>query len=287
MIPTIGVIGNGFVGGALARGFSLTTDVKVFDLDPDLATHPYSEVVDQDLLFLAVPTPMHKSGVCDTRILLQALNSLDLELEYKKSETKKTVIIRSTIPPEFLSKVYSKYPNLSMIYMPEFLTERTADLDFIQSRRFIFGTAGGWDIPHKLHLLFETRFPRTPQRVMTWEAASLVKLGTNGFFTVKLSYFNELAQYADHLGEAAQPIIDEICNDGRIGISHNQVPGHDGDRGWGGHCFPKDNRSLAKCLEEKDIHPWMLNSAWTVNESVRKNKDWEEMKGRAVSDDES
>lgn len=281
MIPTIGCIGNGFVNGALARGFAQTTDVKIFDVDSNRRTHFYEEVIKQDILFVAVPTPMKSTGECDTSILEAAMSRLNGALPVHAN---KLVVVRSTLPPSWLHENYTRWANMQIVYMPEFLTERTADLDFIQSRRFIVGTNTGNYIPDQLEELFRARFPATPLKAMTWESASLVKYGTNGFFTVKLSFFNELALLAEKLGEDAQPIIDEICNDGRIGISHNQVPGHDGDRGWGGHCFPKDNRALSNAAVKEKCTFMMIDSAWLVNEDVRKNRDWETMKGRAVSD---
>jgi UDPglucose 6-dehydrogenase len=263
--------------------------VKIYDTDPHRKTHNYHEVIDQDILFVAVPTPMKPTGECDTSILKEVLDRLDDHLPgVARGLAGKLVVIRSTIPPKWIGDHYNLWPHMRIVYMPEFLTERTADLDFIQSRRFIVGTGQGTDIPYELEDLFRARFPATPLKPMTWEAASLVKYGTNGFFTVKLSFFNELALFAEELGEEAQPIIDEICNDGRIGISHNRVPGHDGDRGWGGHCFPKDNRALSNAAQAEKCTSMMLDAAWLVNEDVRKNRDWESMKGRAVSDaDES
>jgi UDPglucose 6-dehydrogenase len=67
-------------------------------------------------------------------------------------------------------------------------------------------------------------------------------------------------------------------SDGRIGISHFQVPGFDGDFGFGGTCFPKDINALIKSFEDCDLDPLMLSAAWERNILVRKNKDWESSK---------
>lgn len=281
-MTSIGIIGNGFVGGALAKGFAQHTDVKVYDKDPKRSLNSVLQTCSQDVLFVAVPTPMkvENYGKCDTEILEQAL---DMVNQAVNDGSDKITVVRSTIPPSFLRENYHRWEALELVYMPEFLTERTADLDFIQSRRFIFGTMSGVGIPGPLKLLFDTRFPATKQVPMTWEAASLVKYGTNVFFTTKLSFFNELAEVAEAMGEDPQAIIDEVCNDGRIGLSHNKVPGHDGDKGWGGHCFPKDNRAFSTFGHALGVTCYMADAAWLVNNRVRKKKDWEEMKGRAVS----
>ena len=62
--------------------------------------------------------------------------------------------------------------------------------------------------------------------------------------------------------------------DRRIGDSHFQVPGHDGDKGFGGTCFPKDINALIKTFEKSNIDPKILKSAWSVNLNVRKDFDW-------------
>jgi UDPglucose 6-dehydrogenase len=73
-------------------------------------------------------------------------------------------------------------------------------------------------------------------------------------------------------------ILEGVMTDGRIGISHYQVPGHDGDFGFGGTCFPKDINAFIKTFEKNGIDPVVLKSAWNRNLSVRKNKDWEKSK---------
>ncbi len=279
-VPSVGIIGAGFVGGSLAKGFAHYTSVKVYDIDSSKCNSTYKNVIKQDVLFAALPTPMFTSGECDTRIIEDALNALNNAVN-----TKKLVVLRSTVPPTFIRQNIKTWKSLKLVYMPEFLTERSAELDFIQSSRFIFGTANGRNIPKPLVALFAHRFPRTRQVAMTWEEASLVKYATNVFFTVKLSFMNELYSIAKGLGQDGSAVIEELINDGRIGRSHYQVPGHDGDLGWGGHCFPKDNRAYSFFAGKSGITPHMADAAWVVNERVRTNRDWEAMKGRAVSDE--
>lgn len=278
-LPSIGVIGAGFVGGALIRGFAHYTDVKFYD---KIKGGDFKEACDQDVIFVAVPTPMEPSGAVNTTIVEEVVADIHDTTQFKP------VVLRSTLPPQFFPRVQADFFNNEIIYMPEFLTERTADLDFINATRFIIGTDGGnyksiSDEARKVVELFEGRFPRTRVVLMSWEAASLVKYGTNNFFAVKLSYFNELAKVAKSFGEDSDEVINEILQDGRIGRSHFQVPGHDGDYGWGGHCLPKDNRGYSNFARLQGIITEVADAAWSVNKRVRKNKDWEKMKGRAVS----
>jgi UDP-glucose 6-dehydrogenase len=77
-------------------------------------------------------------------------------------------------------------------------------------------------------------------------------------------------------------VIEYATYDDRLGKSHWSVPGPDGDFGYGGHCFPKDVQALISVAENLGIFPEMLISTNEKNNDVRKNKDWENMKGRAV-----
>jgi UDPglucose 6-dehydrogenase len=66
-------------------------------------------------------------------------------------------------------------------------------------------------------------------------------------------------------------------SDGRIGHSHYQVPGFDGDMGFGGGCFPKDINAFINTMEESEIDPIVLKAVWEQNKNVRKNWDWSTM----------
>ena len=77
--------------------------------------------------------------------------------------------------------------------------------------------------------------------------------------------------------------MESFVSDGRIGNSHLDVPGHDGDFGFGGKCFPKDINAFIRYLEnETDVEPIMLEAAWNRNKVIRKNINWSEIDG-AVS----
>ena len=277
---TLGFVGMGFVGGAGYRAFSGYFDTVIYDKGQNIGS--MEEVAKADVIFVAVPTPMKKDGSCDTSVVEQVVTDLD-----KLVESGTEIAVRSTVPPLWFYEVASRMKNGELLFVPEFLTERTADQDFLASPRFILGVECVSD-PNthaKTKQVFEERFPRTRVSIMTWEEASLVKYGTNTFFTTKLSFFNELYKLADKLGANPDVVVEEVINDGRIGRSHFKVPGPDGDFGWGGHCFPKDNRALKAIADAAGIEFDMVQSAWDVNERMRGDRDWERQKGRAVVED--
>jgi UDPglucose 6-dehydrogenase len=69
-------------------------------------------------------------------------------------------------------------------------------------------------------------------------------------------------------------VLQGLISDGRIGQSHHQVPGHDGDYGFGGTCFPKDINAMIKTMEENGVSPDLLKAVWEENKRIRKNWDW-------------
>ena len=79
-------------------------------------------------------------------------------------------------------------------------------------------------------------------------------------------------------------VIEGFVRDGRIGHSHLNVPGHDGRYGFGGVCFPKDIQAIIHFADSHDIDMAVLKGAWETNLKVRPEKDWEQFKGRAISD---
>ena len=293
-LPSIGVIGHGFVGKAISDGFKHYTDVKVYDINPMLTVNDYFDVVAQDILFVCLPTPMLPDGDVDLKIVRNALHTLDSALQV----THKPVIIKSTIPPLALEELAKDYrPNIHLIYNPEFLTERTAMLDFQQQNRLIFGdyvsdTAATTELVEaydrnitQINTLFSNRFPLVPTIWTTMRQAACVKYFTNVFFATKISLMNEFAQVSEALGIEPDTTIELMLLDQRIGRSHWQAPGHDGKWGFGGSCFPKDINGYMTFARELGVAPMLALAAWHKNLEVRPEKDWEKLVGRAVSEE--
>ena len=99
---------------------------------------------------------------------------------------------------------------------------------------------------------------------------------------VKVSFANEMYQLSEKLRVDYDNLLSMVLEDERIGKTHLNVPGHDGSFGFGGHCFPKDLKALLKLTNELNVPNNVLKASEATNSEVRKNKDWEKMKGRAV-----
>ena len=110
----------------------------------------------------------------------------------------------------------------------------------------------------------------------------MVKYLTNSFLASKVSFANEIYQICEGLKVDYDKVVEYATLDDRLGKSHWQVPGPDGDYGFGGHCFPKDLNALLHLSDNLETDNNVLTAAIETNDKVRKNRDWESMTGRAV-----
>ena len=108
----------------------------------------------------------------------------------------------------------------------------------------------------------------------------------NLFLATKVSFLNEMKILADSENIDWNTAIKGFTLDRRVGKSHNNVPGHDGKFGFGGSCFPKDIQALINFANKKGITMNVIEGAWKTNLKVRPEKDWEQLLGRAISEDE-
>jgi len=160
------------------------------------------------------------------------------------------------------------------------LTEANAINDFKNQTRIIIG--GPKNAASKVRRLFVKAFPKVKIIKTDSTYAEMVKYVTNSFLATKVSFANEAYQICKKLNIDYDKVIEYAMHDDRLGYSHWSVPGPDGDFGYGGHCFPKDVKALINVAEDLGIHPHMLIATDMQNNKVRKNRDWENMEGRAV-----
>lgn len=310
MKKSIGVIGQGFVGGSLTTVFSEKGfHVWTYDISGKVAKGgtsffmtfgegiPYStspkstkqfagccekEENFSNIYFVCLPTPMFEDGQCDTSIVEKTLDELST------LEGSRIAVVKSTVPPgttEGWNKKYEK-TGLRVVFCPEFLTEANALDDMRNQNRIVLGGPR----PHinKVKQLFASAFPKVPIIKTSSTTAEMVKYVTNCFLATKVAFANEMSQICESLDDSGLDIdYDKVVEyarfDTRLGHSHWAVPGPDGSRGFGGHCFPKDLNSLTFLAKQLKVDPKVMTSVWEKNLEVRESKDWELMKDRAVS----
>ena len=270
----VGIIGYGFVGESQAFAFAPIADVKIFDIDTKKATHTLDEVLNQDFIFVCLPTPMKQNGEQDLSYIENFFGGIGLH------NTDAIFILKSTVLPSTTKQLSERYP-FNIVFSPEFLTEKNAKLDMLTQSRIILG--GYIDLTLKVQSLFEARFGNKHYILTDSTSAEVIKYMSNNFLSVKVSFVNEYYDLVQKLGADWDKVIEGFVSDPRIGNSHTQTPGHDGKRGFGGTCFPKDINAIIQFSKGANVEMNTLSAAWKTNLRIRPEQDWNELEGRAVS----
>ena len=286
----LGIIGRGFVGSAVAQGFSeavgYKSEIRIFDKDPKRSSNTIEDLIlHSDIVFISVPTPSNSDGSISLDILEDCISEIN-KVSEELTKYDPIYLIRSTVVPGTTRKLQEKYPKIRFVFNPEFLTERSARFDFISQTRFILG--GEKENVKKVADLYKDRFGQSLSIVETdFESAELIKYVCNTFFATKVSFLNEMKLLSDKVNANLSDVIEGFLRDGRVGNSHSQVPGHDGKYGFGGSCFPKDIQALINFGDSVGVDLSVLKGAWKTNLLVRPEKDWEQLKGRSIVDEET
>lgn len=221
----IGIVGQGIVGKALKAYYERKHEVLTFDKADGIGD---AGMADADVVFVCVGTPSGRDGL-DCVNVWDAVGAL---------VGKKTVIIKSTVMPGTTDALAEKYPQHTFFFVPEFLSDATAAEDFANPRRpHILGyTRGNIDDSPIRTLLPKWGTVETIQLLA--RQAELLKLATNAFYALKVTYANMLYDVG-----MTQETLDALAADPWIAASHFKVE-HKGYRGYGGKCLPKDTDAL-------------------------------------------
>ena len=258
----IAIIGFGFVGKALYSGLIDNSDTCL--IDPKLNTSIIDlKDANPEIIFICVPTPVSDDGLSqDTSILEKVL----IEIDNLKLST--SIVIKSTVLPDKLEELNALH---EIIYNPEFLREKTANYDFINSDLIIIG--GKKESSKKLGLFYDLHTKCKCKEYIYTDivAASFVKYTINSFLASKVLFFNELQALYKSSGTKTpwDEFIKIISIDKRIGDSHMDVPGHDGRFGFGGACLPKDSSAFVHYSIKAKKPLNLLKKAIKLNKLIR------------------
>lgn len=252
------IAGYGFVGKAVYN--ALKDKHHVVIVDPQYTTTEVQHHPDADGLIICVSTPTTEDGICDANNIANVLDQVPIYMP---------VMIKSTVTPGIAKGFKEIYPDHSIVYSPEFLRAQTANQDFLNQKYLVLG---GEDPDSFWHELFLSTLPNCKLIFnCTEEEACLVKYATNSFLALKTSYFNQIFDICVATGSDFETVRHILSNDTRIGNGHTMVPGFDGARGWGGHCFPKDTTAFAHWANVVEAPVTLVESAIQYNNKVRKN----------------
>lgn len=275
MKAKIGLIGYGVVGKALGSVFAKKFELVIYDKYIPEHNNLTKVLKECEEFFIAVPTPMSVEGEIDLSYVRTALSSIDAEL---KIINKKNilVVLRSTIIPGTTEQLQKEFPHLRLVFNPEFLTERTYLEDIHNTARVVLG--GDKKDCKKIEEIYKQIFPKAKYILTNSKTAEMIKYSANITLAGQVIIANELFQICKTLGIDWTFVRDAIVLDPLIG-KNNNVPGPDKDFGFGGKCLPKDLNALIHLAKQKGYNPDFLEQIWKTNLRVRKNHNWESIKG--------
>ena len=218
-----------------------------------------------EIIFLALPTPPGADGSADLKYVLKVAEDLShIITDYK------VIVDKSTVPVGTADKVYGRLAaNLDesffdVVSNPEFLREGVAVDDFMRPERVVIGTSSSKakKVMERLYNPFVRQ--GNPVIFMDKKSAEMTKYAANSFLATKITFMNEVANLCEEVGANVDMVRIGIGSDSRIG-KRFLFPGV----GYGGSCFPKDVKALAKTAQENNCDFRILQSVMDVNEDQK------------------
>lgn len=243
----IGIAGYGFVGQAHHE--ALKDYYEVLISDPTKGY--YDDLRHCDCVIICVATPQAEDGTCYMQNVYDVLNDLK----------NVPVLIKSTI--SLIGWQYIQRTFLKVSFSPEFLRAESALEDFRENNTILIGG----DSVHFWQEIFLNAMGNINIDVATPEELILTKYFRNSFLATKVAFFNEIYDLCKAADIDYETVSRLIALDSRIGSSHTQVTE---DRGFGGHCFPKDVSALLKMAEVLENNLNILEAANNYNKRIRK-----------------
>jgi UDPglucose 6-dehydrogenase len=190
------------------------------------------------------------------------------------------IAIRSTIIPKTTKHLQETYLSLRIVSNPEFLSERNYLADMERTDRIVIG--GGEKDCKVIEDIYKVVFPQARYVITDSTTAEMIKYSANVTLAGQVMIANELYLICQQLGIDWAEVRNAIILDPLIG-KNNKVPGPDNSLGFGGKCLPKDLSALIHLSKQSGHDPVLLNKIWKRNLQLRKDRNWERIKG-AVAD---
>jgi len=239
------IAGYGFVGRAHYEVLKFKHDVVIND--PALGyTNPYDDV---DAVIVCVATPPNAGGGC----------KMDNVFDVIDAAPDVPILIKSTISVEGWKMLVDAFPNRMLNFSPEFLRAASAVEDLQNMDLMLIGGTSTCFWKDVFGVNIEIAEP---------EELILAKYARNSFLALKVSFFNQLYDLCDALDVEYSAVAHYTTMDPRIGDSHSFISE---ERGFGGHCFPKDTSALIRSAQRENVELSILQEAVEYNKRIRKS----------------
>ena len=216
--------------------------------------------LNSEFIIIATPTNYNvDTGSFDTSTINNVIS------EIAKINDKATIIIKSTVPLGFTNKMRNQFSKENIFFSPEFLRETEALYDNLYPSRIIVGgyTETARKFGELLLSISKKDIQDIPILFMDSEEAEAIKLFSNTFLAMRISFFNELDSFAEIQNLSSEKIIKGVSLDPRIGDYYNNP-----SFGYGGYCLPKDTKQLLENF--RNIPNSIIKAVVEANE-IRKN----------------
>lgn len=246
------IVGAGYVGTGMRKIFP-EADI----VDPRLG-RPYTDI-EYDLAVICVPSPMNPDGSCDTGIVRYAVRNVNAKL----------ILVKSTVTPGTCMNL-ALATGKNIVFSPEYMGESKYWTppqfpDPVDPRTHGFTILGGFR-PHcsqVADILLPILGPATRFRFMDHIDAELVKYAENAFFSLKVTFANELRRICDHSMANYHQVREGWLDDPRVGPMHTAA--FRDAPGFSGKCLPKDTAALAVYCRTIGLNPKLLDAVLEVN----------------------
>tara|TARA_R110000851_G_scaffold2549_1_gene10376 strand:+ start:319 stop:1071 length:753 start_codon:yes stop_codon:yes gene_type:complete len=247
----IGIAGYGFVGQAHELIFKDYHDILISDPDKG----HYADLTHADAIIICVSTPAGSNGSC----------KMDNVYEVIEAAPDVPILIKSTISVEGWKMLKHVFPYSNLTFSPEFLRAAHWREDALSTTQHYLGGSGTqfWAD------LFLKALGNISIDIAEPEELVVAKSVRNNFLALKVSFFNQIFDYCQVHNLDYHSVADIVGADDRIGHSHTQITD---ERGFGGHCFPKDVKALITSAKAYGCSLSLLEEASNYNNKVRKDQ---------------
>jgi len=243
-VMNILIAGYGFVGKAHEALLKDKHNIKIYD--PHLG---YTDFGQPDAVIVCVSTPQYEDGSCYMNNVYEVI----------EASPDVPILIKSTISVEGWDMLVDCFPTRMLNFSPEFLRAETAMADLKNMDLMLIGgtSCNFWAKVFDVNI--EVADPKE---------LILAKYARNSFLALKVSFFNQIYDLCDALDVEYDAVVHYTTMDDRIGDSHSYITA---ERGFGGHCFPKDINALIRTAQRDNVELSILKEAVEYNRRIRKD----------------